>query len=383
MDIPEVTFCTYNYETGKMEPYKTFDNYMSLIWHEYYQEPGDFELYIAATDNILDEIIPLSFVRIKDHDETMIIEKIELKQEAGKLDTVIISGRSIIVLLECRMIATYYFAFYSTKIGDILRNVSYNIIIPSPTHPTPDTSFQSNCLFEKKINGEYVSNTILDIDSRLDSTYLSYYDEFSATGTNDTFYSRLKDLSTNYDFGFKTYIDNYDRIHISFYRGNDRSSSQNDYPPVIFSKKFDNLLTFKLKMSNENYKTSGLCSNYYDKAGTLESFDFNASYESGVNKREVFLYIKEDGLDPNLASYSVDGLTTYSKNYVANNYPIEYSVESSIDSNNQQFIYGKDYFLGDTVQVDGKFGVSTTLICDGVLYSYDTNKIEIVPEFSR
>lgn len=60
--------------------------------------------------------------------------------------------------------------------------------------------------------------------------------------------------------------------------------------------------------------------------------------------------------------------------------PVLESFEGEVEGT-RVWQYGKDYFLGDTVQVENEFGITGTTIVEEVVYSEDPSGIRIVPTF--
>ena len=79
------------------------DSYNSFIWTERYAEAGDFELSMPASFNAINLLQQDRYIRIKDSDTLMIIEKIEVKTE-NRAQHMIVSGRSIVSILDRRVV---------------------------------------------------------------------------------------------------------------------------------------------------------------------------------------------------------------------------------------------------------------------------------------
>ena len=382
MTLPEVTFYDYDPYEGKMASYKVIDDYESLIWHEKFIEAGDFELYLVATPNILSEIIPLTFVGIPDSDTFMMIEKIELKQEAGKADHIIISGRDWRALLQSRVFWDAIYGSTSKKVYDILKRIIDN-----------ETNY-SHYLFEKYEWYEplqrYIANSNFVIDSIDDSIKDLYLEDDESAEyiqrwmEDTTLYDEILNLCTRFGIGWKMYESSDGHIHVKFYKGKNRTTEQNENLAVIFSRKFENILSFKYTSDYTNYKNDGYVDMVTTAGNIWNKTEIYDTYH-GLNRREVYILWDITGYyQPYMTTEEIDKLSkSYGRMSLAYNYCSEDKTECEIEQNDTNFIFKKDYYIGDIVETESQFGIVKELTCSGSTISYDTNGFTIIPEFEE
>lgn len=377
MTLPEVTFYDYDPYKGKMASYKVIDDYESLIWHEKFIEAGDFELYLVATPNILLEIIPLTFVGIPDSDTFMMIEKIELKQEAGEADHIIISGRDWRCLFETRVFWKSFLGTSSKKIYNILKSILSN-------EQSGETALFQIYKWNEQSQRYFIeSNFVTDsIDDTISDIYLE--DDESAEyigrdleGTN--LYSEIIKICTRFGIGWKMYESIDGKIHANFHKGIDRSTDQSNVVPVIFSKKFENLLSFKHISDYTNYKNDGYVDILLSSYKYLTNIPIYNTYH-GLTRRELYTVFDMTQMSI-FPTYELG--TTYGRLVLAYNYCQEEKTECEIEPNDTNFIFKKHYNIGDIVEVESEFGIIKKLTCSGSIISYDTNGFTIIPEFEE
>lgn len=80
------------------------ENPTSAIWARRYQQPGDFELYMPATAEMLALLADDCYITREDSPEVMLIEHVEIKTDAENGNYILVSGRGAECLTERRII---------------------------------------------------------------------------------------------------------------------------------------------------------------------------------------------------------------------------------------------------------------------------------------
>lgn len=80
------------------------ENPTSAIWTRRYQQPGDFELYMPATSEMLALLADDCFVTREDAPEVMIIEHVEIISDSEEGNYILVSGRGAECLTERRIV---------------------------------------------------------------------------------------------------------------------------------------------------------------------------------------------------------------------------------------------------------------------------------------
>lgn len=339
------------------------DNYKSIIWTSRYYVAGDFELYLPATDaNILLLKEDRYVVRDKDMSQSssvlifknvMIIEKVQVTTDIENGNYLIITGRCLKSILTRRIV--WQQTTLSGKLEIALRKiVSENAISPS--------------IAARKI-------------SQLQLGELKNYAEIiDKQVTGDTLYDFICNICMTYGIGWDVYIKG-NTFFFELYKGEDRSYAQSINPYVVFSPDFDNLLTTDYQFDKSNYKNVALVAGEGEglnrktiSIGTSADLDRYELYVDSRNSSSNDGEITATEYNNILLEEGKEALKE-SENSIAEN--IEGQIETS---SNYQF--GKDYFLGDIVEVINEYGIETTPRIIEVIESEDDTGTSTIPTFS-
>ena len=80
------------------------ENPTSAIWTRRYQQPGDFELYMPATAEMLALLSDDCYITREDAPEVMLIEHVEIRTDAEEGNYMLVSGRGAECLMDRRII---------------------------------------------------------------------------------------------------------------------------------------------------------------------------------------------------------------------------------------------------------------------------------------
>ena len=176
--------------------------------------------------------------------------------------------------------------------------------------------------------------------------------------------------------GFKVTLSG-KKLDFQLYAGKDRSFSQTVNHFVIFSPGFDNMLSSNYEESLEKYKN--LC---YVKgevaAGDATESKLTSAYRSrtepsGLQRREVYSEVSGDFETE--AQLKERGLETLEDNAATKCF------EAEVDTN-IMFQYGKDFFLGDIVQVENEYGMQARARVTEVITTHDPSGFSCYPTFT-
>ena len=177
------------------------DLFESVIWTERYSSCGDFEIYTAITEELVELLKYDYYISKSDTDVMMIIEYREFVSNLENGDKMIIKGRSLSSILDRRIVwkQTILTGNFQTAIQTLLNE---NIINPTDTNRKLD-----NFIFEASTDPAVTNLTI------------------EAQVTGDTLYTVIEALCSEKNIGFKlTYVDG--SFVFKLYSGKDRSYSQ-------------------------------------------------------------------------------------------------------------------------------------------------------------
>lgn len=360
------------------------DTFSSLIWTERYSGYGDFELYLPASmENI--NMFPHGFYlwlieppvydkngkKIETRNDVMIIEKTELSTDIEDGDQLIISGRSLEALLLRRVIP---------------KKVKYEAVDPRDSITT--------ILNENIVNPSDKARQILNFKIAIDSPEpMDSEDKRTYEFDGDYVYDAIKTICDDYDWGFSLDLksdDNWKTSYLVFsiIYGTDRSYEQTKNPYMVFSPKFDNLISSDtVEDDTEFYNSAYVASNEETKdkiTRRLIKYVANNSGRSGWDIRETFYTDSDAKLSdennnarpdsailPELEKYGRDELKSQQSN---DSFDAEIALLDSVQ-------YHRDYDIGDIIQFDNTYGVNKTARITEYVRNEDDNGYREYPTF--
>nr|DAD78601.1 MAG TPA: hypothetical protein [Siphoviridae sp. ctEYW18] len=200
--------------------------------------------------------------------------------------------------------------------------------------------------------------------------------------TGDIIYDVVADLCNTYNIGFKVTL-NIDkkRFEFSLYKGKDRSYAQETNPYVIFSPNYENIINSDYTHSIKDYK------NVTRIGGEGVGVDRKMTTygeASGLIRREIFTDARD------ISSKTDNGEVLSDKDYLnllqqrgkenLAEYAVKEGFEGEVEAS-KMFIYGRDFFLGDCVQVQNEFGMSGTSLVSEIVFSQDKDGESVFPTF--
>lgn len=361
------------------------DTFSSLIWTERYSGYGDFELYLPASiENI--NMFPRGFYlslieppvydkngkKIEIRNDVMIVEKTELSTDLEEGDRLVVSGRSLESLLLRRVIPKKV-KYESTDPREIIKTILNENII-DPSEPA------------RKIHNFKIA---MDSSQRPDTKDKRTY-EFDG----DYVYDAIKTICDDYDWGFSLDLktdDNWRTSYLAFSTvyGIDRSYEQTKNPYMVFSPRFDNLISSDtIEDDTEFYNSAYVASTEEtkdNKTRRLIKYVPNNSGRSEWDIRETF-YTNSDAklndgnnnprpdsdIYSELEKYGKDELKTQKSN---DSFDAEIALLNSVQ-------YHRDYDIGDLIQFDNVYGVNRTARITEYVRNEDDNGYREYPTFT-
>jgi hypothetical protein len=315
---------------------QVIDKFESLIWTERFNSVGDFQLTVHATNDTRKTFMQGIRFAMNESKYVMEIETVEDSTDDEGRATLKIIGPSLEYLMQQR-IARYALAddldikWISTDVpAAIAREIFHHICVVGTLNANDTIPY---------INEG--SSGIFPVDTTPEPSDIIDYEMDPMT-----VYDAVKKLCDVYDMGFRLFR-NYDLSELWFdiYMGSDRTSQQLDYPAVIFSSDLDNLKNTSQVATNANYKNVAIV---ISPVGTrvVYSTDVDSSV-SGFDRR-VMVVTANDITDvvPATANARMDqrGTEELAKAKKFSGFDGELT-------SNGQYRYGRDYFLGDLVEL--------------------------------
>lgn len=346
------------------------DSYESIIWNERYDSFGDFELYAPFSSVIFSEIqIGYYLVNTK-MDTVMIVEDILVDTSLDNGAYITVRGRSLESILDRRII------WKQKRFKGKLENQIESMLNDNIINPEDDKRKIPKFVFLKSGNK--------DIDQiEIDKQY-----------TGDNLYNAISDLCYMYDLGFRIRLTSEGGFSFQLYKGEDRSYSQESNSYVVFAPSFENIMSSNYQYSYTDLKTVTLVAgeDQGEERFTVEVDRPGYSSFTGIDRREMYTDARdirstddskepdEEGNYPELTpeEYS-ELLTTRGLEYLYENNDVnEFSGE--VDTQHI-FIYNRDYFIGDIVQLVGPMNNPIRARIIESIYSQDSSGVSLHPTF--
>lgn len=334
------------------------DQYDSLIWTDRYNSYGDFELCTFPEKMIFDLLQKDRYLRINNSEHSMIVEDVETITDSENGNTIQFTGRSLESILYRRIIWSH--AVFSGTVKEVIKQIlNENIISPSDSsRKIPNFVFQDTELAT-------MSSETIEVQF-----YGSYV------------YDAIESLCKSNDLGFKVILSEDNQFIFSLYEGVNRSYDQFENVYVVFSPQFDNLVDTNFVTSTKDYKNVALVSGEGegDDRKTTTISENDQTY-SGLDRREMFVDARDISSTVEDGTISAEDynnlLVQRGKEKLAE--AIVYNCfEGEIDSM-QTFVYGKDFFTGDIIQLVDDYGNESKSRVTEVVISQDETGFKTYP----
>ena len=165
----------YKLNNDTFERVAVIDNASSVIWVKRFNAVGEFELYIKASDELLELFEGDTFLMRPDSDVGMYVEKNFLKTDEENGDYLTVSGRSVEVVMLWRIIERAVYKSNSTTAEGIIRSEVTKQLIYSPVIINPGAipwiSLEQSHGWQDLVTRQFTGKSLLDIVQDLCVTY--------------------------------------------------------------------------------------------------------------------------------------------------------------------------------------------------------------------
>lgn len=346
------------------------DTYTSFIWTDRYNLCGDFELWLPAQKGTADLFKKDRYLEIPSSDRTMIIEETQVKTNYFDGNWFIVSGRSLESILARRIVAQ------KTVLSGNLQNGIQKLLNENVISPTDSKRTIPNFMFKPSTNSAITDLTV----------------EASYFGEN--LYDVICNLCAENDIGFKLLRIGTNQFEFSLYSGTDYSYAQDKRPWVVFSPDYDNLVGSDYRSSNTGLRTSILAS--YERSSDEAVYtNLVEGEETGLARREGYLSAQIESWENPNPSYDEDGneIPDPDAEYQYYTAQLKSAADEALGearmttafsgeiNGDVQFIYGRDFILGDLVQVINEYGMEHVSRVGEVMYSSSEKGERAIPTF--
>lgn len=360
------------------------DEYESLLWTDRYNKAGDFELYLSAHSPYMAFLQKDNYCFIEDSEYVMIIEGIEIRTDSEAGDRAVITGRSLESILDRRIVWSQT-TFTNKSLRHIVNKLITKNVINTGSNDRNIPNFRLGSSFTTKDNPIIDDSTNEDI-SDIDVQY-----------TGDNVYSVITEICDAFNVGFKITLEDVENEGVilknqfvfELYTGADRTYDQSDNPYVMFSHRFDNIINSDYLESNKTLKNVTLILGEGEGKNRKKQTYPASNAPSGLTRREFFTdardisseYTDEEGVEHTLTTNQYNkalrqrGKEKLTENRMTKAFDGE--VESTV-----LFKYGRDFFMGDIIQIENDFGIAGKARITEYIRSQDKNGISLYPTFT-
>lgn len=331
-------------------PFYIVSEFNSLIWTDRYWECGDFQLETIYTLDAMRSIKIGQYVSLGDSSNLMVIESINISYDPADKTSQLLTykGRSLESILDRRIIWGKWGSTSRVNVQTRILGLINDAIV-NPKDGNRRISF-------------FKTRTVTGITG-------SQY-EYATVGDSDNLYDVVKTICKTAGVGMRCdYSEMNGDVTFSLFLGSDRSYDQSILPPVIFSSAYENLGPSRFSINTTEYKTIAFAVGPWS-GNTRTELVVGNLYLSGLDRREVFVESGSDG---------IDAITDAAMSELADRNQFE-TLDSELDSK-RQFVYGKDFFIGDIVQVITDFGLDKKARVTEFIRSWDEGGYTEVPTF--
>lgn len=321
----------------------------SVIWVTRYYDVGDFEIYVGATEKYIEILKSGNYVYRLDDDKIGIIENIKITYDDEGTEYLTATGRFAECLLERRIV------WQQTQLAGTAENGLRNLVNNNIINPV---------IADRKI-------PIIELGN-----VKGYTDRLDAQYTGDNILEINKNVAIANQTGFKFDFTG-TKFRYELYKGTDRSYNQTQNPFVVFSDKYDNLLTSEYELNTANLKNVALVAG--EGEGTARKTVVVGS-GAGLDRYEVFVDARN--LSTNNGEISANEYNqALNEKGLENIVTMTQAFTGEVDLE-QNYKYKKDFFLGDIVTIENsKWGIFINSRIIEITESEDESGYKITPTF--
>ena len=346
------------------------DSFSSLLWDIEYYKCGQFEVFIAASPENIDIFQTGRIVgRNDDNEHFGLIESVQIDTNAENGDYLTVRGRFLMCLLERRIINPTLSITAQTAYSDIIRNAVTLNAMQNDSRRIPGLSFGtvSGACWEQtatlQVSYENLMEWVYTVCEKIGSTANIRL----AKDTGET-YKMLFDLS----------------------EGIDRSVMQEEQPHVIFSDAYSNLLSFRYAEDASIQRNFAYILGQGEGAERKQTTYCDGEEPTYLDRYELYVDAKDISEEEQVEGETVpipekqyiELLKTRGSEKLVQP---QTASESEIAAHNTQYVYNRDYFVGDYVTVEHKrFGmVQPKIQLVGMIEGFDQNGRSLTPTFKK
>lgn len=353
------------------------DIYKSFIWTDRYNDNGDFEISLTLNNGIPEFVQKDYYLVNPDSEHAMIVESISIDTDTEEGPTFLVKGESLESLLKRRIVWTKTTFEAKDGVEPNLQNGIKQLIDDAIINPAMAIRKIDNFIFEESNDPNVTKLT------------------FEAQYFGEELYEIISKLCKENDIGFKITINDDRQFVFKLYAGVDHSygtedTPQNTNPYVIFSPRFDNIINTNYLDSNESFKNVTLVAGESDTSESGKELSRDtyvvalSDFYEGVFRREIFT--DANGVNRNKGSDDALSEEQYQAHLrqAGIDTLIEHTIVTAFEGEIEpttMYEYGKDYLIGDIVQLEDEYGHEGRAYISEYVMSCDQQGISAYPTF--
>lgn len=350
----------------KFEVVDIIDQYTSLIWTYRYRDYDDFELIVPMNSiRTIKYIVQDYYIRIDASGRVMIIEKYLLTTSIQDGHSIKIIGRGLDSIIRRRII------WNTTNLSGGFQNAVKTLITENIINPAMPQRKIDNFVFKDST------------DSRITAM------EYNATYENrENLGETIIEMCAEKDVGFQVILTDDHKFEFSLYKGTDHTYAQNKNPYVIFSPKYNNLINSEYLENTEDWANvcfiEGQDVENRPSGGDAPILWTTVGHEVGLNRREVYTSaggLTSDNEDVKLTHQEKVEMMEQAGREELADCPYVKSFNGETDPFSM-FQYGRDFLIGDRVQIENEWGFEGTSTISEFITCQDTNGFTQYPTFT-
>ena len=339
------------------------DVYESFIWTDRYNENGDFEIYASANAEYLNLFKKDYYIFNPLSDRLMIIESRKIEEDNGSFK-ITITGRSLESILSRRVVKEN--TTYSGSVQDTIKKILTESII----NPSDSDRKINNFIFKTSSDKAITSLTLEETQYR-----------------GEDLYTIVSDLCKKNKIGFKVILNDENKFVFSLYNSTDHSYDQDKNNFVIFSPDFNNLSNSEYEDNDTDLKNVLYVAGDDADNPTVVS----VGKGSGLSRREHYYSssisktTKKNGSEVKLSQSQYEtALKDKGNSLLKTDYKGKHDITGDVESiYGSQFVYGRDFTVGDKVEIQDSFGNYGSTYISEIIMCQDQNGLRVYPTFDK
>ncbi|MDD3229763.1 MAG: siphovirus ReqiPepy6 Gp37-like family protein [Oscillospiraceae bacterium] len=333
------------------------DTFDSFIWAERYSRCGDFEILTPVDGSFLNMLIPDYYLYMNGSEKVMIIEGREISTDPEEGNHLVFTGRSLESILDRRIV------WRQTILSGNFQDGILTLLNENAISPTDPNRIIPGLIFVPSADPVITELTI------------------QAQFTGDNLYVAIQSLCETKGIGFKITLTENNLFKFELYAGVNRSYDQFVNPYVVFSPKFDNILSSNYVETKRAEKTVTLVAGEGEGAARKTAV---VGTGVGLSRREMFTDARDisstvDGgeLTPEQYTSQLEqrGAEKLSENTFISLF------EGQVDASTL-YKYGVDFFMGDILQLANEYEMEAKTRVVELIRSQSAAGEDIYPTFA-